>query len=114
MDEVFELADDISILRDGTVVSEQRASDITPAQVIAEMVGRDLTTSLQGKGQIERRSSRPPARLDMFENINLEIRAGEIVWMIGAGRSEVIRRSSTRSAGQGRDRGGRSPSSSRT
>lgn len=98
MDEVFELADDISILRDGTVVSEQRAADITPAQVIAGMVGRDLDHESYPKEQVEIGQTIFKASGlstdQMFENINLEIRAGEIVGLaglIGAGRSEVIR-----------------------
>lgn len=98
MDEVFELADDISILRDGTVVSEQRASDITPAQVIAGMVGRDLDHESYPKEKVEIGKTIFKATglstEHMFENINLEIRAGEIVGLaglIGAGRSEVIR-----------------------
>lgn len=42
MDEVFGLADDITVLRDGTVVKSQPASDIDLAGVIAQMVGRDI------------------------------------------------------------------------
>ncbi len=98
MDEVFELADDISILRDGTVVSEQRAADITPAQVIAGMVGRDLDHESYPKEHVEIGQTIFKATglstEQMFENINIEIRAGEIVGLaglIGAGRSEVIR-----------------------
>ena len=53
MDEVFELADDISVLRDGTVVSSQLAAEITPAQVIAQMVGRDLDHQAYPKEQVE-------------------------------------------------------------
>jgi len=98
MDEVFELADDISVLRDGTVVSSQPTSSITAAQVIAEMVGRDLDHQSYPKERIEVGKTLLEATglstEHMFENINLEIKAGEIVGLaglIGAGRSEVIR-----------------------
>ncbi|GAA1700396.1 sugar ABC transporter ATP-binding protein [Microbacterium sediminicola] len=98
MDEVFELADDISVLRDGTVVSTQAADAITPAQVIAEMVGRDLDHQSYPKEVVEIGETVFKATglsaENMFENINLEIKAGEIVGLaglIGAGRSEVIR-----------------------
>ena len=98
MDEVFELADDISVLRDGTVVSSQPAADITSSQVIAQMVGRDLDHQSYPKERVEigdtvfRATGLSAAH--MFEDIDLHIRAGEIVGLaglIGAGRSEVIR-----------------------
>ncbi|MGM1018615.1 MAG: sugar ABC transporter ATP-binding protein [Actinomycetota bacterium] len=98
MDEVFELADDVSVLRDGTVVSSQPAADLTPAEVIAQMVGRDLDHQSYPKERIEIGDTVLRARglssEHMFENIDLEVKAGEIVGLaglIGAGRSEVVR-----------------------
>ena len=43
MDEVFQIADDITVLRDGTVVSTDRAEDLDLDTVIARMVGRKLS-----------------------------------------------------------------------
>lgn len=98
MDEVFELADDISVLRDGTVVSSQRADQISPSKVIAEMVGRDLDHQSYPKEKVEIGETvfkaTGLAAEHMFEDVDLEIKAGEIVGLaglIGAGRSEVIR-----------------------
>ncbi len=98
MDEVFELADDISVLRDGSVVSSQAANTITPAQVIAEMVGRDFDHHSFPKERIEIGNTVFKASglssEDQFEDINLEVKEGEIVGLaglIGAGRSEVVR-----------------------
>ncbi|WP_105030212.1 sugar ABC transporter ATP-binding protein [Arthrobacter ruber] len=98
MDEVFELADDISVLRDGTVVSSQPARDITSAGVIAQMVGRDLDHQSYPKeavslGDTVFRASGLSSE-HTFEDISFDIRAGEIVGLaglIGAGRSEVVR-----------------------
>ncbi|MGI0519900.1 sugar ABC transporter ATP-binding protein [Microbacterium maritypicum] len=98
MDEVFELADDVSVLRDGTVVSSQPTAEISSSQIIAQMVGRDLDHQAYPKEQVEigdtvfRATGLSSAH--MFEDIDLNIRAGEIVGLaglIGAGRSEVIR-----------------------
>ena len=98
MDEVFQIADDISVLRDGAVVSTQRASDITPSQVIAQMVGRDFDHQQYPKevvpvgGTVLRATGLSSEQ--MFEDVSLEVRAGEIVGLaglIGAGRSEVVR-----------------------
>ncbi|MDQ4501288.1 sugar ABC transporter ATP-binding protein [Sinomonas sp. ASV322] len=98
MDEVFELADDISVLRDGTVVSTQAASEITSAQVIAQMVGRDLDHQQYPKETVEIGETvfkaTGLAAEHMFEDVSFEIKGGEIVGLaglIGAGRSEVIR-----------------------
>lgn len=98
MDEVFRIADDISVLRDGAVVSSQRADAITATQVIEQMVGRDLdhqaypkTTIAPGETVLRVEGLSAAER---FEDVDLEVRAGEIVGiagLIGAGRSEVVR-----------------------
>ena len=98
MDEVFELADDVSVLRDGKLVSSHRAADISPDEVIALMVGREFDrqsypkeehpigdTLLEIKGL---------SRKELFEDINMTVKRGEIVGLaglVGAGRSEVVR-----------------------
>ena len=98
MDEVFSIADDITVLRDGAVVSSQPTSEITSADVIAQMVGRDLDHQAYPKQQMEVGDTvlqvTDLASKDLFEGVNLEVRAGEIVGLaglIGAGRSEVVR-----------------------
>lgn len=98
MDEVFELADDITVLRDGAVVSSQRSDQITADKVIAQMVGRTLDRSQFPKEIVpigaEVLRARGLARAHMFEGVDLFVRAGEIVGiagLIGAGRSEVVR-----------------------
>lgn len=98
MDEVFDIADDVTVLRDGAVVSSSRVEDTNFAQVISEMVGRDMSTGHYPKEKIE--IGEPVfkatglSRKHLFSDINLEVRAGEIVGLaglIGAGRSEVAR-----------------------
>lgn len=98
MDEVFELADDITVLRDGAVVASQDASAIDLNGIIAQMVGRDLDHQQYPKEKVEIGRTMFKAaglsRKHMFADIDLEMRAGEIVGLaglIGAGRSEVIR-----------------------
>src|SRR5699024_6345677 len=97
MDEVFALADDITVLRAGAVVSSERAEDTTSAQVITQMVGRDLNHQAYPKERIEIGETVFKAtglcRDEQFEDVSLEIRKGEIVGLaglIGAGRSEVV------------------------
>jgi inositol transport system ATP-binding protein len=98
MDEVFELADDVTVLRDGTVVSTQPASEIDSSRVIAQMVGRDLDHGAYPKERVEIGGTvletRGLSSADLFEDVSIAIRKGEIVGLaglIGAGRSEVVR-----------------------
>ena len=98
MDEVFRIADDITVLRDGAVVSSQPCSEVTTSQVIAQMVGRDLDHHRYPKERVPIGETVFKATglssEHMFDNVSFEIKAGEIVGLaglIGAGRSEVVR-----------------------
>ena len=49
MDEIKRIADDITIMRDGTYVGTWPASELTTDQIIAKMVGRELTNVYPAK-----------------------------------------------------------------
>jgi ABC-type sugar transport system ATPase subunit len=100
LEEVTDLADDVTVLRDGRVVSTGPATGYGIPRIIREMVGRDVDTVfpplpapsdevvLRVRGLVPRSSSRAPAPLD------LDIRAGEIVGvagLVGSGRSRLLR-----------------------
>lgn len=97
MEEVFKVADDITILMDGTVVSSDRAADLDMDVVISRMVGRKIE-NVYPKEEIQ------PGRIALevknlnregfFENISFYAREGEIVGfagLVGAGRTEIMR-----------------------
>jgi inositol transport system ATP-binding protein len=42
MDEIFKIANDITILRDGQWIASSPASEYTPEKLIALMVGREI------------------------------------------------------------------------
>ena len=97
MDEVFKIADDISILRDGAVVSTDRAEDLDIDTVIARMVGRKIDNVYPkeevkfGGMAFEVEHFTQPG---VFEDINFNVRKGEIVGfagLVGAGRTETMR-----------------------
>ena len=97
MDEVFQIADDITVLRDGTVVSTDRAEDLDLDTVIARMVGRKLS-NVYPKEEIaigDRALEVEHFCQDgMFDDINFYVRKGEIVGfagLVGAGRTETMR-----------------------
>ncbi len=100
LEEVTDLADDVTVLRDGSVVSTGPAEDYDIPRIIRDMVGRDVDTFfpplprprdevvLRVSGLVPRSSTRSPQPLD------LELRAGEIVGvagLVGSGRSRLLR-----------------------
>jgi len=99
LEEVFALADRVSVLRDGRLVGTRATGGLDRAGLIAMMVGRDVSESsrLPGAGP-------PPGaavlevfgltRRGAFENVSFTVRAGEVVGLaglVGAGRSDVAR-----------------------
>ena len=98
MEEVFRIADDITVLRDGAVVSTDRAEDLDLDTVIARMVGRKLDnvypkeTVPIGDKALEIKGF---SQKDLFEDINFHVAKGEIVGfagLVGAGRTDVYKR----------------------
>lgn len=97
MDEVFQIADDITIIRDGSVVSTDRAEDLDIETVIARMVGRKMDNAYPkeilplGEKNFEVQNFNCKG---MFADVNFYARKGEIVGfagLVGAGRTEVMR-----------------------
>lgn len=95
MDEVFEISDTVTILRDGQWISTRPRAELTPRIAIRDMVGRQVV-------EIFRRERRPPGdvrlkvegltRTGAFEDISFEIHAGEVLGfagLVGARRTDV-------------------------
>ncbi|MEU5565238.1 sugar ABC transporter ATP-binding protein [Micromonospora musae] len=96
-DEVFDLCQRITVLRDGAWVSTDRTSDLTVDAVVRRMVGRDVS-SLYPKQDAPLRDTllevRGLGRAGVFSDVSFTVRGGEIValaGLVGAGRSEVAR-----------------------
>ncbi|MFC6235561.1 sugar ABC transporter ATP-binding protein, partial [Leucobacter soli] len=96
-DEVFDLCDTITVMRDGSYVSTTATADTDPDRVVAEMVGREITELFPkldaeiGEPLLEVAGLTSPG---VFSDIGFTVRAGEIVGLaglVGAGRSEVAR-----------------------
>ena len=96
-DEVFELCDTVTVLRDGAYVDTLPISDTTIDEMVELMVGREVgdlfpkTPAEVGEPVLEvsELSSR-----GLFHDVSFEVRAGEIVGLaglVGAGRSEIAR-----------------------
>ena len=94
LEEVFRIADRITVLRDSKFVGTRPAAELDHAKVIKMMVGRDVaevTTSGREPGKVVL-EVKNLTRIGVLQNVSFNIRAGEIVTLaglVGAGRSEV-------------------------
>ncbi len=97
LEEVFELCDTVTVMRDGEVVEDTPIAETTPDQTVTRMVGRELSTLFPKQAaeigapvlQVQRLT-----REGVFFDVSFEVRSGEIValaGLVGAGRSEVAR-----------------------
>jgi inositol transport system ATP-binding protein len=97
MEEIFRIADRITVFRDGRVVGTEDAAKLNIDKVITMMVGRELSNDypkIQVPVGEELLRVRNLTRLGVFSDINFTLHAGEIVGfagLVGAGRTEVIR-----------------------
>jgi ABC-type sugar transport system ATPase subunit len=97
LEEIIDLADEVSVLRDGVLVHCEQAAKLDIPTIVHYMVGRELTDFFptravqigEGLVQVQGLSSEAGIR-----DISFEVRRGEIVGMaglVGAGRTEVAR-----------------------
>ena len=100
MEEIMQLSDDITVVRDGTYITTRDKTEVTIAELIALMVGRDMKEIYPPRDvpapAITERPVLTASGLshdDKFENISFDVRPGEILGffgLIGSGRSEVM------------------------
>jgi rhamnose transport system ATP-binding protein len=97
LEEIFTICETITIMRDGAVVDQTRADEITTDELVRRMVGRDISQLFPKEDaeiggtvlKVDRLT-----REGVFTDISFEVKAGEIValaGLVGAGRSEVAR-----------------------
>ncbi len=96
MDEVYEIADEITILRDGQYIGTWEIDKITRNDIIKNMVGREVTDIYPKQavpiGDVVF-SVNNLTKKDTFENVSFNVKRGEILGiagLVGAGRSEVM------------------------
>ena len=96
LEEIFRIADVVTVLRDGQYISTHPIKDLDTRKLISLMVGRELKSPLD--------KSRPPQqaialavrrlhRSARFRDVSFDVRRGEIVGLaglMGAGRTELL------------------------
>ena len=95
MNELFEIADEVSVFRDGKYIDTRKATEVTRDEIIQMMVGREIT-------QMFPKLAVPIGDVvlavvnlgvdGIFHDVSFELRAGEILGLaglIGSGRSNL-------------------------
>ena len=98
LEEVFEVGDRVTVLRDGQLVGVKNTEETTPDEIVKMMVGRELE-DLYGEAEETQTSKTGLDVRDLTlpgasQGMSLQVRAGEIVGLsglMGAGRTELAR-----------------------
>lgn len=95
MNELFEIADEFSVFRDGKFIGTHASSDVTRDDIIRMMVGREITQMFPKEevpiGDVVL-SVKNLALDGVFRDVSFDVRAGEILGiagLVGSGRSNV-------------------------
>ena len=99
LSEIFEIADTVTVLRDGQTVTSAKVSEIDEDFLISNMVGRSIS-NIYGKRSPDEKigdvifEAKGLTRKGVFEDVSFNVRKGEIVGfsgLVGAGRTEIGR-----------------------
>ena len=96
LEEVFAIADRVTVLRDGETIATRRVGEIDRSALIRLMVGRELSTVFPKRTvvagevalEVQRLSNRPAG----LHDVSVSVRRGEILGMaglVGSGRTEL-------------------------
>ena len=98
MEEILQIADEVTIMRDGRRVGTYPAAELTTDLIINRMVGRDLTHRFPPRSstpgavlmRVEHYTSQNPSS---FQDVSFELRCGEVLGvsgLVGAQRTELM------------------------
>ena len=93
LEEIFEIADRVTVLRDGEWVATHRTDEVEPDEVVREMVGRDVKRYSRGSSAEEEVLATFTFEAEGLERGEIEVKRGEIVGLagvVGSGRGRVL------------------------
>ena len=99
LEEVFNLADRIAVLRDGKNVGLVERSEIVPGDVVKMMIGKQLSEATASRNLRESDKEvvlevKHLTHLGYYEDVSFQVHAGEVLvltGLVGSGRTEVLR-----------------------
>lgn len=97
LDEIFEICDDVTVLRDGKYIGSAKVSDVTKDELISMMVGRELKEQFPYRkpevGNVVLKVENLSWK-NRVKNVSFEVKAGEILGvsgLMGSGRTETAK-----------------------
>lgn len=97
MNEILQISDEVTIMRDGKWVATKDAKDLTTDEIIKLMVGRELTNRYPPKhnkiGDVLLEVKNLTAEYSKLKDVSFNVRKGEVIGVAGldgAGRTELL------------------------
>ncbi|MBE5935607.1 MAG: sugar ABC transporter ATP-binding protein [Lachnospiraceae bacterium] len=96
MEEIFELCDRITVLRDGAYIDTKEIKDINMDDIVQMMIGRTIGERFPKRDE---KIGKEVLKVDgltsgnLFKNVSFSVKAGEVVGfsgLMGAGRTEIM------------------------
>ena len=107
LDQVFEITEKITVLRNGQYVGEYRTADLTKLELVSKLMGKSINELQDFESQVHRTKSRSAqgekedlvqasnlAKPNYMNPFNMEIRKGDLVGLaglLGSGRTEIAK-----------------------
>ncbi len=96
LDEIFELCDVVTVMRDGQIIDTKPIKDITRDELITKMVGRSIENEFPKRENVVGEVIMDVKNIttNKLKDISFNLKKGEIlglVGLVGAGRTEIVR-----------------------